>query len=45
MGDTSLCDVCVYPVGAEGRLGGGGDTGGAERLGEGCTEVSGADST
>lgn len=44
MGDTSPCEGCVYPVGAEGRSGAGGDTGAAEKLGDGC-EVSGADST
>lgn len=44
IGDTSLWEGCVYPVGAEGRSGAGGDTGGAEKLGDGC-EVSGADST
>jgi hypothetical protein len=44
IGDTSLCDDCVYPVGAEGRFGGG-DTRRGEKLGEGCTDVFGADST
>ena len=34
----------VYPVGTAGRLGGG-DTLGAEKLGDGCASVLGADST
>ena len=45
MGETSLCDDCVYPVGAEGRFGGGGDTLDAEKVGDGRVEVLGADST
>jgi len=45
IGDTSLCDDWVYPVGAEGRLGGGGDTWRAEKLGDGWVEVFGAVST
>jgi hypothetical protein len=44
MGDTSLCEPCVYPVGTEGRLGGG-ETFGAEKVGDGCALVFGAVST
>jgi hypothetical protein len=49
MGETSRCEgkdvCCEYPVGADGRFGGGGETFDAEKAGEGCADVLGADST
>jgi hypothetical protein len=39
-----LCAEGLYPVGAEGRLGGG-DMLCAEKVGDGCALVLGADST
>jgi hypothetical protein len=44
MGDTSLWAEWLYPVGADGRFGGG-DMLGAEKEGDGCALVFGADST
>lgn len=53
MGEMSRCgkycgvddEWVVYPVGADGSVGGGGDILVADIAGDGCAEVSGADST
>ena len=44
MGDTSSCAFAVYPEGTVGRFGGG-ETFGAEKVGDGCVSVLGAGST